>query len=70
MSKKILKHEVPKPLDAEAISREKIPQEMFQMVSGEKSFDQIGRAYSSESVDALDSPNFDVSSVHRHQMTT
>ena len=40
MSKKILKHEVPKPLDAEAISREKIPQEMFQMVSGEKIFDQ------------------------------
>ena len=40
MSKKPKKLEVAKPLDAEQIAQEKIPQEMFEQVAGEKIYDQ------------------------------
>ena len=40
VSKKPKKLEVAKPLDAEQIAQEKIPQEMFEQVAGEKIYDQ------------------------------
>ena len=38
--KKLEKLETPKPLDVNEISKEKIPADMFESVSGEKIFDQ------------------------------
>ena len=40
MSKKNMKLEVPKPLDAQEVLKEKIPPEMFEQVAGEKIFDK------------------------------